>query len=133
MRSFSYLVGIPWEVGGTTVRGCDCIGLAIMAQNIFFDRNFDFPEFDSSRNEIESKRMRAEFPVLYNMHPVKGAHRSGDWGVITFGACDHVITFLEPNQALHIIEGGTSRISTFRSILKKIQLFRYREEGHKWE
>lgn len=38
MRTISGLIGIPWLLGGRTPEGCDCLGLAILAQRELFGK-----------------------------------------------------------------------------------------------
>ena len=122
------LIGIPWEIGAHSFTSCDCIGLAVMAQNLCFGHSFPFIPFDITRNAEESKRMMVEIPSTYGMYPAVGAPKTGDWGIITFGECDHIVTFFSEVRALHIFEESTSRISNMRSLSKRMTLFRYRGE-----
>ena len=109
------------------------MGLAILAQNILFKRKLDFPEYDSSLYIEESRRMDRVFQEDYSMDLVSSPPLSGDWGVINFKKCNHVMTFIKRDLVLHILEGCTSRISRFSysANSRRFQLYRYKE-GCSW-
>lgn len=129
----SILVGIPWKPGGRDLSGCDCMGLAILAQKILFGRELPFPEYSPEIYREESRRMDMVFQNDYGMIHASAPPLQGDWGVISFRKCNHVMTFIERDLALHILEGCRSRISRFSYPAngRRVTLYRYRE-GNPW-
>jgi cell wall-associated NlpC family hydrolase len=103
------LVGIPWLPGGRSLNGADCLGLAILAQEILFERIVpDIWDFEPEKIFLESERIREEITKV--MIPVSD-YAPGNVILFEFEAGLHLGTVVAPQLFLHIYEGQKSRVS----------------------
>jgi len=114
----SDLVGIPWKVGGRSLNGIDCVGLAILAQRVLCERELSFPQkYGESDQHEKSVIIKEEVERLFS--PAK-APETGAVGLFYFGDCWHVATFTGATHFLHIFPGQTSRIHKLTRAYKNI-------------
>jgi hypothetical protein len=107
--TLSDLVGIPWVVGGRDLDGIDCVGLAILAQEVLCERDLSFPqEYGESDQYEKSVIIKEEVERLFIPAEVP---EPGAVGLFYFGECWHVATFTDKTHFLHIFEGQHSRVS----------------------
>lgn len=119
------LVGISWVVHGRSLEGIDCVGLAILAQEVLDGRKLIFAQdYDEGNIYEQSSIIRGEVVRLFA--PVEVPHR-GDVGLFFFESCWHLATFTDRTHFLHILEGQTSRISRLTPVYK-----RYMEGVYTW-
>jgi hypothetical protein len=120
------LVGIPWQVGGRSLGGIDCVGLAILAQKVLCGRDFQFPQRYGGKDQYEkSEIIKTEVERLFV--PIEDPE-PGALGLFFFDVCWHVTTFTDRTHFLHVFEGERSRISrltpAYRRYLKGVYAWR---------
>ena len=111
MLKLNELVGIPFENRGRTTKGCDCMGLAIMAHKCF---GVDIPDF-----EVESNNSFDINNIFENQN------NSGKWVelthpespcIVVFGLesgvkmVTHVGTYIGDNKILHTLNDTYSSV-----------------------
>lgn len=108
------LVGIPWKVGGRDADGCDCVGLALLAQRELWGREIVLSpsEVRFDENDWPRESARIASVIRAHLHPAPGP-LVGGVVLLRIGGCHHLGTFVDPTRFLHIFEGHTSRLSAF--------------------
>lgn len=127
MHWSSEFIGIPWLVGGRTLKGVDCYGLAWLAMRA---RGIEAPSYageycdDREKREIEAlihDRASAwlEIPI--------GEEQELDLLVFRSGGYDsHVALYIGGELMLNIRAGGSSALERYRGGKRLVQVLRYR-------
>lgn len=111
------LIGIPWKVGGRDGHGCDCVGLALLAQRELWGRVFPFPHrYDP---ESDTGMEEALFQWLHEIARPVGGPAPGRLVVmrlkIEARSYLHIGTLLGdfPMRMLHVYPGHRSQAVRF--------------------
>ena len=129
-RTLTRLIGIPWKIGGRDKEGCDCLGLALMAQREFWGREIP----DVWRYDRESYReiSRAAPRDLMRLGAVEvQVPQDGDVAFLLIRGYGHLSTVIG-GALLTIYEGS-------RSLWRKpgarlpFRYFRFVEGVRAWE
>lgn len=92
-EELSSLIGIPWLLGGRTRYGCDCLGLALMAQRDLFGRVItDRWQYDGGDFLAMSLRFPDEMLDLGFREIDKP--KDGDVGYLRIAGAGHLATFI---------------------------------------
>ena len=109
MLKLNELVGIPFENRGRTTKGCDCMGLAILAHKSF---GIDIPDFNVESNNSDGINRAFE-----------NEDNGGQWTqlekpeapcIVVFGLAPgskmvtHVGTYIGDNKILHTLNTSYS-------------------------
>jgi len=119
------LVGIPWQVHGRDTSGIDCVGLALLAQDVMCGRRLHFGQ-EYTAEDLGEKSQVISAEIVRYFVPC-GEPCFAGVGVFEFPECLHVGTFVSRTHFLHIFEQRTSRISRLTPVYK-----RYLKEVYAW-
>lgn len=108
-------IGIPFELGGRTEKGCDCYGLV----RLFYKDKYDIelPEYnlyDRFDNILLYTLIDTNMPLL-DFSQVENP-KYGDIGLFKFfGVPTHIGVYLKNNKVLHIMRGSDAVIERIDS------------------
>lgn len=128
-RNLTRLIGIPWQVCGRNREGCDCLGLALMAQRELFARNIpDLWAYSLDSYQEVSLRVPMDLSALGAFEV--GAPVDGDVAFLLIRGFGHLST---------AVGGGLLTIyERSRSLWRKpgrrlpFRYFRFRDEVRTW-
>lgn len=134
MNAFDAYVGIPYADRGRTRAGCDCYGLVRLVMGDL--AGVDLPSF---AEDYLTSADRAALATLIAgeiapWQPVAlGAEQSFDGVLLRVGrSLSHIGLVVTPGRMLHVSEGGTSCIESYRAppwSLRLAGLYRYRSSS----
>ncbi len=105
-RALTRLIGIPWQLGGRTREGCDCLGLAILAQRELWNR--EIPDLWRYGCGTYREVSRTAPRDLLRMGTVEvGTPRDGDVAFLLIRGYGHLSTVFG-GALLTIYEGSRS-------------------------
>lgn len=111
----SALIGIPWADKGRTRAGVDCWGLVVAA---FATRSVTLPGYEEHYTDAKERDECAALLRRANEWPWRQVEIEWPWDIVIFrraGMESHIGVVVEPGQMLHISEGGTSCIESYRT------------------
>lgn len=129
-RILTQLIGIPWKLGGRTREGCDCLGLALMAQREFWGREIpDVWRYDRGSYR-ETSRVAPRDLMRLGAVEVQ-VPQDGDVAFLLVRGYGHLSTVIG-GALLTIYEGGRS-LWRKPGVMLPFRYFRFRDEVRTWE
>jgi hypothetical protein len=128
-RNLTRLIGIPWQVCGRNREGCDCLGLALMAQRELFARNIpDLWVYSLDSYQEVSLRVPMDLSALGAFEV--GAPVDGDVAFLLIRGFGHLSTAVG-GGLLTIYERSRS---LWRKPVRRLpfRYFRFRDEVRTW-
>lgn len=114
------LIGIPWKYGGYNFNGCDCFGLALLAQGELYGRKTPFKkEWFEYSPDLFKEHCRETFKDFSNHLIFLPGPEPGCILGFRLGGYVHAATFLGGDKILHIFENRTSRIAKLTPTLRR--------------
>lgn len=134
--TFSGLVGIPWKAGGRDADGCDCVGLALLAQRELWGREYPFPhrydpESDAAMEEPLFRWLHEIARPVADPAPGRLVVMQMTMNGVRYG---HIGTILpgDPLRMLHIYPGHRSQAVRFHGrYLDRVRGYFDGEEGER--
>lgn len=129
-RTLTRLIGIPWKIGGRDREGCDCLGLALMAQREFWGREIP----DVWRYDRESYRETSRIAPrdLLRLGAAEvGSAQDGDVAFLLIRGTGHLSTVV--GGGLLTIWEGSRSLWRKPGVRLPFRYFRFGDEVRAWE